>query len=210
MLEIFYYFSIISFIFKYYVLKAPFISNIYLAISSLICIMKKSMLFFFIFLSFIANAQKKTTYYDYTWKPCAPELARFIAVIENTDSGFFKRNYYVSKSSLQMQGLYKDSTCKIENGCFSYFYPNGKLLSIGKYINKLKEGLWLNYHYNGVMQDSTTYLANKKSGISMGWHQNGFPWDSIDCDKDGKAVEVYWFDNGQPFAFGRTVKKTIW
>ncbi len=167
--------------------------------------MTKLLLPFFVFLSIFAHAQKKTIYYDYTWKPCEPGLARFLAIIESTDSGFFRQDYFVSKSSLQMQGLYKDSNCKIKNGGFAYFYPNGNISSVGKYINQKKEGLWLSYHYNGMMQDSTTYHDDKQVGVSMGWYQNGFPSDSSYCDEEGKAVEVYWFDNGQPSGAGRRI-----
>jgi antitoxin component YwqK of YwqJK toxin-antitoxin module len=164
--------------------------------------MNKIILSFLFFLPLIGNAQKQTIYYDYSWKVCDLKLARFVAIIEKTDSGFFRNDFYLSKSSLQMQGLYKDSACKIKQGKFTYFYPNGNISSTGKYTNEKKEGLWLKYYYNGMMQDSTMYTADRRTGISMGWYENGFPSDSSNTDENGKSVEVRWFDNGQPSEAG--------
>jgi TonB family protein len=54
-----------------------------------------------------------------------------------------------------------------------------------------------------MMQDSTNYEKGKKSGISYGWHLNGNISDSLNNDvANNKSSQVYWFDNGAPYAVG--------
>jgi hypothetical protein len=151
------------------------------------------------------NAQKNTQYFSWQWKPCEIGLARFIAVIEHTDSGWFRNDFFAANNQLQMQGLYKDSACKIANGRFTYFYPDGKVSSSGKYVNEKKQGLWYSYHSNGMMRDSSVYEAGEKTGTSMGWHSNGYMSDSALFNSNGSAIHVGWFDNGLPSFSGKTM-----
>lgn len=169
--------------------------------------MKQKLFSIFILLSLFANAQKQTAYYDYNWNICKLENARFVSVVEKTDSGFLQLDYFLSTFSLQMQGLYKDSTTKIKNGNFFYYYPNGNISSMGKYINDKKEGLWLKYYNDGMMEDSANYKEDEIFGISLAWHQNGFLRDSLNVDESGKATDLTWFDNGQLSAAGILLNK---
>lgn len=152
----------------------------------------------------LCSAQKnETLYYDWQWKPCTADLARFVSIVKKTDSGWYHADYYLSNNSPQMTGLYSDSAGKIRNGSFKYFYHNGRLSSAGKYSNGKKEGVWLHYHHNGMMSDSIVYIDNMATGISLGWHPNGFMADSVFYNNNGTAVKVEWFDNGNVAAAGR-------
>lgn len=146
----------------------------------------------------VANGQKWEKFYDYQWKPCIPGLARFLTVAENTDSGWRRNDYFImgGKQQLQMRGLYMDDSCKVTNGSFYYFHPNGKLSSMGKYVYGKKEGLWLGFYSNGKIEDSSTYEHNKLIGIRLRWHSNGYLSDSISRMPDGSLLMVGWFDNG--------------
>jgi TonB family protein len=165
--------------------------------------MKKILMLLFIVLSFFVNAQRQTTYYDYAWKACTVGKASFVSIVEKKDSGYWRNDFYIFSSALQMQGLYKDSACEIRNGSFMYFYPNGNLSSIGKYLNDEREGIWLSFYYNGMMSDSTNYVNGDPIGITNGWHENGSIRDSINNNVlQDKSSVVYWFDNGQPQTIG--------
>lgn len=144
-----------------------------------------------------------TTYYDWQWKSCDVSLARFFSVVEKTDSGWLRNDYFLATKKLQMSGLYKDEATETANGWFSYFYPNKKLSSIGRYVNGKRDGLWLSYHYNGMISDSTVYKNGSITGTSIGWHNNGYMQDSTEYSNDGKAVYVSWFDNGIASSAGR-------
>lgn len=148
-------------------------------------------------------AQKSEAYYDYMWKPCTPEQARFYSEVTKTDSGWLRRDYFLGTKSLQMSGLFEDSANKIANGFFRYYYANGTPESFGNNVHNKKEGLWLGYYPNGLMEDSTVYVNGNPSGTSLGWHSSGYLSDSIVYNTDGSAVEINWCTNGSPSGAGR-------
>jgi antitoxin component YwqK of YwqJK toxin-antitoxin module len=154
------------------------------------------------------TAQPAEKYYDYQWKECEPQEARFYSTVNKTDSGYVRNDYFLNGMSLQMAGKYKDADTEIENGYFHYFYANAVLSSTGKYINGKREGLWLEYHHNAMLMDSTVYSNDHISGTSMGWHPNGFLSDSIITNVDGTGIMVNWFDNGNLGSAGFIVNYT--
>ena len=157
----------------------------------------------------LASAQKTEAYYDYNWKPCKPENARFYSEVVKTDSGYLRNDYYLGTRTLQMSGLYEDADNKIANGYFHFFYSTGGPESFGQNVHNKKEGLWMHYHQNGMMQDSTFYVNGHPSGTSMAWYANGFPADSIVYGNDGMAVVVRWNTNGTPSSAGRLKNDTL-
>ncbi len=150
-----------------------------------------------------ASGQQLHMFYDYQWKPCDPGQARFVSEVIKTDSGWLRYDYFVSTHKLQMKGLYEDSSSKMANGFFYYYYANGMPEQFGKNVHNKKQGLWLSFYDNGAMQDSTVYEEGRPAGTSIGWHFNGYQQDSIVYNDDGTAVEVDWSTNGIPSAAGR-------
>jgi hypothetical protein len=165
--------------------------------------MKPLHLVLLLVLSIPAHAQKVEKYYDYHWQETDPANAHFYSVGQQTDSGWHRMDYYVHASSLQMDGYYTDSTCKVANGRFFYYYANKKLKNRGRYLDGKKEGLWITVYSNGMMEDSTVYKGGKATGISLGWYRDGMPADSSVWNADGSGVKVSWFDNGNPAEAGR-------
>lgn len=167
-------------------------------------IKKTICLTFMIFLVLVESiAQNVEKFYDYKWKECVPNAARFYSLATKTDSGYIRKDYYIKERRLQMSGNYLDSLCKIKNGSFTFYHANGILESSGKYIKNKREGLWLSFHNNGYMKDSTVYFDGKQIGKSLSWYPNGYPNDSISLNEDRSGVQVSWFDNGNPSAAGR-------
>jgi len=158
--------------------------------------MKFFLLVFSFIISLAAFTQKKEAYYDFFWKPCAPEAARYYTTIEKTDSGWLRNDYYVSTQKLQMQGLYEDESCKIKNGNCYYYYANGIPSITGRYIHGKREGVCVSYHSNGMMSDSGMYSNGKLVDKAFKWHSNGYMADSISKLNDSTYVEVGWFDDG--------------
>ncbi|PWU00042.1 MAG: hypothetical protein C5B52_09740 [Bacteroidetes bacterium] len=164
--------------------------------------MKTAILFLFlVFISFSTFSQKKSSvkiykYYDWQWKEADPKYARFYSILMQTDSGWHRQDYFINARSLQMEGWYDDSTCKIANGEFSYYYANRLLMSKGRYVHGYKEGSWVQYHPNGMLEDSGFYENNRLVGNYLVWYQNGYLADSLEMHVDGSGVEVGWFDNG--------------
>lgn len=164
--------------------------------------MKVWLLFLFIAVSTYASAQKIEEYYDYNWKRCEAEQARYYTLIEKTDSGWHRRDYFIHEGSLQMDGYYADKECKTANGPFYYFHTNKNLESAGRYVNGKKEDVWVSYYPDSVLSDSANYLHDNKVGLCLGWHDNGYLNDSSVFNEDGSGVEVTWFDNGNPSSAG--------
>jgi antitoxin component YwqK of YwqJK toxin-antitoxin module len=151
--------------------------------------------------AFALRAQK-TQFYDFNWKETNVAHARFYSVMQQTDSGWRRLDYYVQGPTLQMAGLYEDSACKIGSGNFVYAYPDGKTETRGRYLHGKRQGLWTRWHPNGMMADSTVFENGNPVGTKMAWYTNGYPSDSAKYNADGSGVEVKWFDNGNPSSAG--------
>lgn len=170
--------------------------------------MKVYIFFLLLIFSLGSPAQTIEKFYDYNWKACEPDAARFYSSIHKTDSGYVRKDYFIHEKSLQMIGKYHDADTKVQNGYFHYFHPNKVLDGSGKYLNGKKEGLWLHYHPNGMLLDSTVYSNGKIIGTSLSWHSNGYLQDSITLKEDGSGVRVTWFDNGNLSSAGFVVNNT--
>jgi len=141
-------------------------------------------------------AQKKETYYDYFWKPCSTENARYYSIVEKTDSGWFRKDYFLSSRTLQMQGLYEDEACKIRNGFFKFYYANGVPSSIRRFIHGKWEGVCISYYSNGMMLDSALFHEGRVVDKRLRWHRDGYMSDSITRIDDSTEVAIGWFDDG--------------
>ncbi len=150
-----------------------------------------------------ATAQKTTRYYDIDRKESDAKRARFVSILEKTDSGWHRLDYYFIKSlTPEMEGWYQDSTEKIRTGKFTWFYPDKKPSMTGHYRQNKKQGTWLKYHPNGMIADSTEYEAGNPIGTSFSWYPNGTPSDSSVFHADGSGTQMTWFDNGSPSSAG--------
>lgn len=148
------------------------------------------------FTSSFAFGQKIEKFYDLGWKETNPADARYYSISRFTDSGWYKEDYYIREKSLQMKGLYSDSSFKIKNGEFVFFYPDKKVERIGVYKNNAKEGLWLSFHRNGMLADSVVFKNGIETGISLRWNKDGYLVDSTALDNTGAGVGIHWFPNG--------------
>lgn len=160
--------------------------------------MKITGLLFLFFVHHYTYAQKTETFYDYFWKPAAPENARYYSIIEKTDSGWLRNDYYVSSKQLQMRALYSDEACKIQNGNSLYFYANGLPSVVGRMVNNKQEGICVRYHSNGMLADSAFFRNGQVVDKRFRWHRNGYVADSIERVNDSMYVQVGWFDDGEP------------
>lgn len=169
--------------------------------------MRTVFLFTFFCITSFVQAQKIEAYYDWKWKICEVANARFLSVIEPSDTLWLRNDYYIRERRLQMKGFYRDKECKIKQGPFLYYYSNGNLESQGSYANDKRIGLWLHYHSNGMMRDSINYDNGKPFGTELKWHPNGIMSDSVIFNSDGRNLRVHWFDNGQLSSAGYEIKK---
>lgn len=147
--------------------------------------------------------QKIEKYFDYKGHDTTAVNARFYSLIEHTDSGWRRRDYYLHNLSLEKEGLYTDSACQIASGWFRSWYPTRMLAAVGMYRNGQKQGVWLEYYSDGGLADSSSWDSGRPVGIGMSWYRNGWPKDSCHFAADGSGMELGWFSNGQPSVAGR-------
>jgi hypothetical protein len=158
--------------------------------------MKTHLLLLILLLPFFGFSQKTETYYDFYWKPCSAENARYLGILEKTDSGWLRQDFFVQGRSLQMQAVYEDEACKTQNGFCQYYYANGNLLSAGRMIHGKQEGICISYHSNGMVSDSALFHEGRIVDKRLKWYRNGYMSDSIARINDSTEVEVGWFDDG--------------
>lgn len=155
--------------------------------------------------AFSYSQKNVETFYDYKWRKCMLEDARFYSIEKNTDSGWYRNDFFINLKKLQMAGLYEDKENTIANGTFYWYYPDGTLKSVGRYVHNKKDGVWLNYYQDRSLKDSLNYKDGNLAGISLGWYSNGYVRDSLNIDQDGNGVNVSWFDNGNPSSAGKYI-----
>src|SRR5258706_5340873 len=159
--------------------------------------MKISSLLFSFLISYGANAQKTEAFYDYFWQPSSSENARYFSILEKTDSGWLRNDYYISTKRLQMQALYEDAACKLRNGNCVYYHANGVPSIVGRYIHGKQEGICASYYSNGMISDSALFHNGQVVDKRFRWYPNGYMSDSISRVNDSLYAEVGWFDDGQ-------------
>jgi antitoxin component YwqK of YwqJK toxin-antitoxin module len=165
-----------------------------------------SLLFVFTCLNFSKTYAQKfiEKFYNENMKEVvSSDQARFYSISNSTDSGWYTKTYLLTLNKLQMLGLFEDKQNTVKNGHFYWFYPDGEIKTICKYVHNQKEGVWLQYYSDGSLQDSFNYKNGNLNGISLSWYRNGYPKDSFNFNKNGSGISVSWFDNGRPSAAGR-------
>ncbi|RYZ29117.1 MAG: hypothetical protein EOO10_07335 [Chitinophagaceae bacterium] len=175
--------------------------------------MKPLLLIFSVFPFFVSFAQKRQELFDYSFKP-ANFGAYYYVVTEKEDSIWHRKAYYLSPQSLAMEGWYKDDSCQIEHGLFTWFHSTLYPKSKGHYASGKKQGVWMAWSENGKVIDSSTYQNNKRIGVSMHWYENGMARDSMNFDGAGNGVQVSWYEEGVLASAGfwmqDTIKKGRW
>lgn len=164
--------------------------------------MKTTCLILFLLLCAVSRAQKTEQYYDYNWKVCSPEKARYYSLVEKKNDLWVRTDYYLREQFPQMQGSYLDQETKIAHGRFIYYYPNKRLKSAGNFKNDRRDSVWLWFHENGMLSDSSFYKDGILLGTSLGWYEDGMIADSTYMNEDGSGVKVHWFQNGNPSEAG--------
>jgi TonB family protein len=170
-------------------------SNLSLHLPQLFC-MKICRIISLLLLCYTSTAQKTEAYYDYFWKPCKAEEAGYFSTVEKTDSGWLRKDYYVTTKHLQMRGLYEDEANKIHNGYCTWYYANGYPSATGRYVHGKREGLCLSYLANGMVTDSALFHNDQVVDKRLRWHRNGFIADSINRINESTCVQIGWFDDG--------------
>jgi len=156
--------------------------------------MKYLLILFCIFFQLITVAQTREEIFNFQFKP-AKTGGYYYVVTEKKDSLWNRQAWFIAQKTLYMDGSYKDESCKIGHGEFTWYHPNRFLRTKVKYVDGFKEGAFLSYDDQGRLKDSLNYVRGHKVG-------------------KGNGVEVSWYDDGSPSSAGHwmqdTLKKGTW
>jgi len=175
--------------------------------------MKCPLIFLCAFFPLITIAQSREEIFDFQFHP-TKKGGYYYVETEKKDSLWYRQAWFIAQKTLYMEGTYKDETCKIGQGEFKWYHPNGYLKARTSYVNGLKEGVFLGYDEQGRLKDSLNYHKDYRIGIGYSIHANGYMADSTQFDGKGNGVEVRWYDDGSPSSAGYwmqdTLKKGTW
>jgi antitoxin component YwqK of YwqJK toxin-antitoxin module len=165
--------------------------------------------------SFLFSFAQDTAEYHYFFlENLKPEHSAIYTLKQDSDSGWIRKDFYIENAKLQMMGLYEDSSWKLPNGTFYFFYKDGSLFWTGKYVHGYKEGIWLSYHPNRMPADSICFRHGHPIGTFLQWYNNGILSDSLVMDQEGNGIEFKWHYNGVISSAGYLtdwiLKKGIW
>ena len=123
------------------------------------------------------QAQRKSKdtlvrYFDENLEPVSKKEAVFAGVIVRDAVGW---NCLVYDDSMRIivRGKYEDDNCKVKEGWFMYYYPDGTRASGGKYTKNLRHDNWKTWYENGQLNDSVIYNMGTIQGGAKSFHNNG-------------------------------------
>ena len=88
-----------------------------------------------------ANAQR--SYLDAVLEPASKGKAAYYMEPGGSDgTGGYLGQIYSLDGSLKAKGRYADEECRIPDGHFVFYHPNGKVESEGEYLRGRKNGVW--------------------------------------------------------------------
>ncbi len=138
-----------------------------------------------IFLCSLKTFAQDSIYYDAEWKVSNAAIARYFRLKTKKDDGWAVRDCFLN-GKIQMEGAYKDDSCNVKQGAFSYynekgvmyhwcnydsgrldgpdrvFYDDGKKRTVGNYKRGEETGEWLGYYPSGKLSAKVHYDKGKQ------------------------------------------------
>lgn len=73
----------------------------------------------------------------------------------------------------KLSGLGNFDSLGLEQGYWTYYFPNGKVKSMGTYLNGKKAGVWKFYFDNGKLAQQGNFINGEPDGIWKIYYQSG-------------------------------------
>lgn len=139
--------------------------------------MKYSLTILAMFFGISAFSQKSDTlirYFNSSFQPVNRNIAAYNGKVYQDNKGWNARIFNDS-GKLVLTGTFKDRNLNVKNGFFTWYYPNGNLLTAGQITDDIQTGIWQSWHPGGQKKDSVLFINGVKSGPAWSWHENGQP-----------------------------------
>lgn len=84
-------------------------------------------------------------YLDYSLGSCSKKHASFYMEPQGMDGTSYRGRIYTMDGVLKAEGHFADPQLRIQHGLFTFYHPNGKVESTGRYEMGRKSGVWQRY-----------------------------------------------------------------
>jgi len=120
----------------------------------------------------IPTIAQDTTYYDEHWEVTdAPGAACYRLKTKKEDLWQVKDCY--KAGNIQMEGYYRDESCKISQGRFAYFDDKGHLYHISYNDDGQLDGADTLFYDNNQIRTTGNYKDDERSGEWFGYYPSG-------------------------------------
>ena len=92
----------------------------------------------------------------------------FIRVVARSGNGKYLVAVNSNAGILRMQGAYLDSSLAVQDGVFTYYHPNGRMESEGRYVAGMKSGTWVRYAIDGGRLSERNYTGRSVDELIQG------------------------------------------
>ena len=92
----------------------------------------------------------------------------YVRVVAKAGNGRFLVAVRSNVGILRMQGAYLDSALVVEDGVFTYYHPNGREESNGRYQAGIKTGTWVRFGVDGQELSERVYTGHSVDELSQG------------------------------------------
>lgn len=90
------------------------------------------------------------SYYDENWRKVASkQQATYFGKTFENESGYWEQRDYYADGTIQMIGIYTDSTVSVKQGQFTWFYKNGQKKTVSTFWNNRLIDEHFEYYENG-------------------------------------------------------------
>ncbi len=96
-------------------------------------------------ISISAAASAQRTWLDNALEPCSQSKAAIYLEGNGMEGAHHKAKIFNLDGTVKGEGTFNDSEYRIPDGSFTYYWPNGKVESSGKFLNGKKDGVWKRY-----------------------------------------------------------------
>ncbi len=122
-------------------------------------------------------------YFNKNWEKCAKDTAFYYGKIWQENNLWKRKDYWLKTNIVQMDGSYKENTCKTRQGTFNWYYENGGLKTTTLFDDgKTKSSDY--FYESGKKQAQIIY--NEKESEQKGWTENGEEIPGYVVEKEAK------------------------
>ena len=118
----------------------------------------------------------------------------FIRVVARSGNGKYLVAINSNAGILRMQGAYLDSSLAVQDGVFTYYHPNGRMESEGRYVAGMKSGTWVRYAIDGARLSERNYTGRSVDELIQG---GGLPRSSTTAEVVKTGVPTVGMDRRQ-------------